>query len=164
MARLYLDCDGVLADFDKGAAAVFGMRPRDYERRHGLGRFWKALANAPGFFENLPLMPDAIELYRGLRHLEPAILTGCPRGGWAEAQKERWVARHFPEARIITCFAAQKRRYCHPGDILIDDSVKYRYLWEEAGGVFILHRSARQSLIEFERLMPGSIRVEAGTF
>lgn len=37
--QLYLDCDGVLADFNAGAASVLGMHPRAYEKRHGLGRF-----------------------------------------------------------------------------------------------------------------------------
>ena len=50
MRTLFLDCDGVLADFDRGAARVFGMPPRVYERRFGLQRFWAALASAPGFF------------------------------------------------------------------------------------------------------------------
>jgi hypothetical protein len=40
MRQLYLDCDGVLADFDKGATAILGMKPKAFEKRHGLGRFW----------------------------------------------------------------------------------------------------------------------------
>src|SRR3546814_16326249 len=33
--QLYLDCDGVLADFDRGATELLGMQPRAYEKRHG---------------------------------------------------------------------------------------------------------------------------------
>ena len=47
--QLYLDCDGVLADFDKGATAVLGLPPRAFEKRHGLGKFWQKLATAPDF-------------------------------------------------------------------------------------------------------------------
>ena len=50
MRRLYLDCDGVLADFDKGATAVLGLPPRAFEQRHGLGRFWQRLAISPDFY------------------------------------------------------------------------------------------------------------------
>jgi len=45
--QLYLDCDGVLADFNKGATAALGLHPRAYEKRHGIGRFWQKLASAP---------------------------------------------------------------------------------------------------------------------
>jgi len=144
--RIYLDCDGVLADFDRGATQVLGASPAEYERRHGLARFWAALAAAPDFFGSLALMPDAMALYEAVRHREPAILTGLPRGAWAEPQKRAWAARHFPGVPVITTSAARKREHCRPGDVLVDDRDKYRHLWEEAGGVFVLHRSAAESV------------------
>jgi 5'(3')-deoxyribonucleotidase len=146
MVQVYLDCDGVLADFDKGAAAVFRMSPSEYEKRRGLATFWKALAAEPDFFSKLELLPDARELYEAVAHLEPIILTGLPRGNWAAPQKRRWSERYFPGVRVITTSAALKREHCHPGDILIDDRPKYRHLWEEAGGVFIPHTSAASSI------------------
>ncbi len=33
-----------------------------------------------------------------------------------------------------------------PGDVLVDDFLKYKHLWEEAGGVFIHHISAAESV------------------
>jgi hypothetical protein len=96
MATIFLDCDGVLADFDKGAAKVLGMSPNEYERRFGLKNFWTKLAAAPDFFNTLDLLPDAIDLFEAVRHTNPAILTGLPRGAWAEPQKRRWAERHFP--------------------------------------------------------------------
>lgn len=146
MRTVYLDCDGVLADFDKGAAEVLGMPPRAFEHRFGLGRFWKALAQAPEFFARLELLPDAMQLYQAVRHLEPVILTGLPHGSWAEPQKRRWAARHFPGVEVITTAAALKREHCHPGDALVDDTDKYRHLWEREGGVFIHHLDARGSI------------------
>ena len=153
--QLYLDCDGVLADFERGATDLLGMGPREYERRHGVGRFWQKLAAAPGgFYSSLPLMQDARVLFEGVRHLDPIILTGLPRGGWAAAQKERWAAEHFPDTRIICCMAVDKRNHCVQGDILIDDTLKHRHLWEGAGGVFIHHRSAAESLAELRSRHP----------
>jgi hypothetical protein len=146
MRQLYLDCDGVLADFDKGATAVLGLPPRAYEKRHGIGRFWQKLATAPDFYFGLPLLPDAMTLFEGVRHLEPIILTGLPRGNWAADQKIRWAAHHFPGTRIITCMARDKRDHAKEGDVLVDDQLKHRHLWEEAGGVFIHHKSAAESL------------------
>ena len=146
MAKVYLDCDGVLADFDRGAEVVFGMPAAAFEQRHGRGSFWKKLAQTPDFFAGLEPLPDAFELFDAVRHLNPTILTGLPRGNWAEPQKRRWAERHFPGVEVITTTAALKREYCSPGDVLVDDRDKYRALWEDAGGIFIHHRSAAESI------------------
>jgi hypothetical protein len=146
MRQLYLDCDGVLADFETGATAVLGLAPRAYEERHGLGRFWQKLATAPDFYFGLPLLPDAMDLFEAVKHLQPIILTGLPRGNWAADQKVRWAARHFPGVRIITTMARDKRDHAKEGDVLVDDQLRHRHLWEEAGGIFVHHRSARETL------------------
>ena len=150
--RIYLDCDGVLADFDKGAEQVLGLHPRAFEKRHGLGPFWKRLAEADSFFESLEPLPDAYELYEAVKHRGPVILTGLPRGAWAEPQKRRWAEHHFPGVEVITTTAALKREHCRPGDALVDDRDKYRHLWEGVGGVFIHHRSAADSIELLRRL------------
>ena len=146
--RIYLDCDGVLADFDRGAEAILGLAPHAFERAHGAGEFWRRLARAPDFFANLEPLPDAMELYEAVRHRRPVILTGLPRGNWAAAQKRRWAHRHFPGVPVITTMAALKREHCLPGDALVDDREKYRHLWEAEGGVFIHHKDAAGSIRE----------------
>lgn len=147
MKRLYLDCDGVLADFDGAFQERFGHPSRSYEARHGTPAFWRDLRReAPQFYLFLPLLPDARTLFDAVAHLRPTILTGCPSGGWAEPQKVAWAGVHFPGTPIITCMARDKSRYCQPGDVLVDDREKYRSLWEDAGGLFILHRSAADSI------------------
>src|SRR5690606_24820457 len=151
-ARIYLDCDGVLADFAKGAEAVLGMPSRRFEQRFGLKAFWGRIASAPDFFDTLEPMPDAMELYAAVRHLDPVILTGLPRGAWAEPQKRRWAAKHFPELKMITTSAALKREHCQPGDILVDDTDRYRHLWENAGGVFVHHTDAPSTIKALKKM------------
>jgi hypothetical protein len=152
--QLYLDCDGVLADFDRGAEAILGVKPREFERRYNIGRMWAKLANAPDFYGTLPLMPGATELFGAVENLDPIILTGLPRGNWAADQKVRWAAEHFPGTRIITCMAVNKRNHCVPGDVLVDDTLKHRHLWEEAGGIFIHHRNVDETLEELSHFFP----------
>jgi predicted alpha/beta hydrolase len=152
--QLYLDCDGVLADFDKGAQAILGMHPRAFEKSRGIGRFWAKLASAPDFYFSLPLMADAMELYEAVRHLKPIILTGLPRGNWAADQKVRWAAKHFPGVPIITTMARDKRDHAKEGDVLVDDQLRHRALWEEVGGVFIHHKSAAESIEELKKYFP----------
>jgi hypothetical protein len=148
--QLYLDCDGVLADFDKGATAILGLPPRAYEKKHGIGRFWQKLATAPDFYFGLPLMPDAMHLFEAVRHLDPVILTGLPRGNWAADQKVRWAAQYFPGTRIITTMARDKRDHAKEGDVLVDDQLRHRHLWEEVGGIFVHHRNAEATIAELQ--------------
>ena len=157
--RLYLDADGVLADFEKGATALLGLHPRAYEKRHGPVRFWQKLARAPDFYFGLPLMPDAMELFDAVRHLDPIILTGLPRGNWAAEQKVRWAARYFPGTTIITTMARDKRDHAEAGDVLVDDQLTHRHLWEGVGGIFVHHKSARASLAQLAEYFP--IRIDA---
>ncbi len=145
-AHIFLDCDGVLADFDTYAEAYFGMPPRAYEAKVGSKVFWRELEAQGDFYRNLPLMPDARELVAGVAHLNPTILTGCPRGNWAEAQKVAWAHEHFPGIPVITCRSADKRAHANPGDVLIDDWPQHRHRWIEMGGVFISHFCAATSL------------------
>ncbi len=154
MRQLYLDCDGVLADFDKGATAILGMSPKAFEQRRGLGKFWQKLASAPDFYFSLPLLPDATRLFEAVKHLDPIILTGLPRGNWAADQKMRWAAEHFPGVRMITCMARDKRNHAKEGDVLVDDNSKFRHLWEEAGGIFVHHKNAEDTLRELANYFP----------
>lgn len=153
MIQLFLDCDGVLADFDTAAEQLFKQNSRDAEEALGTPAFWRRIRNQGNFYGELPLLPDAMELYQAIAHLHPIILTGCPVGGWAEQQKVDWAARHFPGVRMITCLSREKCRFlAHPGDILVDDYLKYRQLWEQAGGVFVHHQTVKRTIASLSRL------------
>ncbi len=164
--HIFLDCDGVLADFDSYAEAYFGAPAREYERAMGSAQFWRELEALGDFYRNMPLMADARQLYDGVVHLKPAILTGCPRGNWAEAQKVAWAEEHFPGVPIITCRSADKRLHAKPGDVIIDDWPQHRARWIEHGGIWISHYDAETSLAalwaHFPHLRP-AIGTSAGT-
>lgn len=152
--HLFLDCDGVLADFDTGAKLVLGATPAKFEERHGRGEFWKRLARAPNFYGDLPEMADAQVLFDAIKHLKPTILTGLPLGKWAAPQKEQWAAEHFPGVPIITTLARQKHLHMDPGDVLVDDRENHRQLWEDAGGIFIHHKNAEDSIRQLAKIYP----------
>lgn len=125
--QLFLDCDGVLADFDGAFAQLNGYAPRDFHAR-------------------LPLLPDAKFLYEAVKHLRPIILTGSPKQGWADDMKRRWAAVHFPGVPLIPCMSARKNEFCFPGDVLVDDRDTYLSEWVSSGGVYIRHVSAAASI------------------
>ena len=154
--QIYLDLDGVLADFDKSALVLFGMPPREYEELHGKKKFWKMIAKEENFFGDLELMPDAMKLWNEVYKIhEPIILTSCPWGNWAPYQKLLWKNKHFGETIKMICTegAKTKKHYCKVGDILIDDYYKYKHLWEEAGGIFIHHLNIDNTLSELYKVL-----------
>lgn len=152
--RLFLDADGVLADFDKGAQRLFGMHPRAFEAKRGHGAFWKRLASAENFYGSLSKMPDADLLFEAVKHLKPTILTGLPLGSWAAPQKVAWAAEQFPGVPIITCLARDKHKHMNPGDVLVDDREKHRAAYEAAGVVFVHHRNAEDSIRQLAKIFP----------
>lgn len=147
--KLFLDLDGVLADFDRGVEAVTGRRPE----RLPVKEMWRALSRAPDFFGTLEMMHDAEVLWAFCRPHDPTILTGLPLGAWAPEQKRRWVARVLgADVPIITCMSREKHRYSGPGHVLVDDRERTRESWERAGGTFIHHVNAAQSIAALKAL------------
>jgi hypothetical protein len=147
MKQLFLDCDGVLADFDAAARQLFHQNPRQAESALGTEKFWDRIRSQDDFYGSLPLMSDAMHLYEAVAHLNPIILTGCPKGGWAEPQKRAWADRYFPGVKVITCRSRDKRDHLkNPEDVLVDDYLRYRHLWVRAGGIFVRHLSAKRSI------------------
>ena len=150
--RLFLDCDGVLADFDGGVRRLSGLDPDALTERDGRGGFWKRLARADGFYEHLDPLPGAKEMVARLRHLDPTILTGMPIGKWAEPQKRAWAKKHFPDLDVITCMARDKWTFANSGDVLVDDREHAREPWVTKGkGRFVLHRSPETTLAELSK-------------
>ena len=150
--RLWLDVDGVMADFDTAFVQLTGIDSQTYEDQHGSKAFWKTIREHTNFFGTLPLMPGALDLYNAVKHLRPLFLTGCPFGDWAEHQKFGWRDKYFPGTPMITCLSRNKRSFCQPGDVLVDDITKYQHLWEQSGGTFVLHTSAESTIQQLKEL------------
>lgn len=157
MSQLYLDQDGVLADFDGYYLRTFGTPLERSPDGDDPPNMWENIRRHGMFYRHMTLMPDAMALWEGVRHLSPIVLTGVPfdRVPGAEAQKCAWLREHLgASVPVICCEARDKYLHAAPGDILIDDWAKYRDLWEAIGGRFILHTGAVSSLRELEALCP----------
>lgn len=156
--RVFIDLDGVLADFDKGATSLFGVSPRDFEALHGVRAFWKRLADAPGYYEGLEWMPGGRALWQfavaSLAPALPMILTGLPLGQWAEPQKRAWCARELgAEIPVLCCMSVDKHKFCSEGDVLIDDRASAGIDWATAGGRFVLFTNAPLAIADLSAIL-----------
>ena len=50
--------------------------------------------------------------------------------------------------------ARDKRDHAKEGDVLVDDTLKHRHLWEEAGGIFVHHQNVPETLDALSRYFP----------
>lgn len=137
---LYLDLDGVMADFDRAFPAVFGLDHRDMADDD----MWLHINGHPTFFRDLPPMAGAIEFFRAIEPFSPVILTACPKSNYAHvaAQKRAWIREHLSRSCWVLPVLGGRHKplFMHtPGDILIDDFGKNCTAWAEAGGVAIKH-------------------------
>lgn len=148
-APLFLDLDGVLADFDGGVRATTGCPPGDLAARV----MWKALARHPDFYGTLDMMADAPDLWAFCAPSRPTILTGLPMGRWAEPQKRAWVARVLgADVPVVACLSRDKHLWSGPGHVLVDDRIDLRDRWEAAGGTFVHHTTAAASIAALRAL------------
>ncbi len=148
MTKIFVDLDGVMADFDSKARELVG--PSYVKSSKDV---WKVLDKHPDFFRTLNLMPDAMEMWKFLtaNFVDIEILTAVPQNGnmpQAEFDKRAWVKEHqHVNVKVNTCFAVEKQNYCtEPGMILIDDNVKNIAQWGSKGGIGIFHVSAKETI------------------
>lgn len=152
--QLFVDMDGVLADFDTGYEMAFGIRPSKANDSVD----WSLVRRTDGFYRDLPPMPDFHELWDGIAHLKPIILTGVPSSVAEAADNKRaWVDKMLGRGQpMIACLSKEKSLHIrNPGDILIDDWEKYRSLWIERGGHWITHVSAAASVASLVEYLDG---------
>jgi hypothetical protein len=157
---IWLDCDGVLADLNTHYENLFGVRPPPLQEWTPTTKDvvdWKKVTANREFFLTMPMMPDAHELIEFAGPLGACVLTGVPSSVTeAENHKRTWLRKVAPGLPVVCCPSKLKWTYCLPGDIIVDDWQKYRVDWERAGGVFIHHHTAADSIRELRQCLEHS--------
>ena len=146
--QIFIDLDGVMADFDRYFFERFGKVCQIMED----DEMWALIdTHEPDFFYNLPMMPDAIEIFaKALEYTNPIFLTACPKHTYHNAaeQKKAWVRKHICQNTLVLPVLGGINKRCFiqkQGDILIDDFEKNINAWTENGGYGILHTSVQET-------------------
>lgn len=151
MRRLFVDLDGVLADFDRHFPERFGIHQHSIPE----DQMWKMIIESGDFFRTMPLMEGALEFWSSLKSkMHPIVLTACPSSDHAGTarQKVAWVQEHFGKEVIVLPVRGGKMKPIfmqNPGDILIDDWQKNCDVWNAAGGSAILFEDSSSALSQY---------------
>ena len=176
MPTIYIDMDGVVADFDTVARQI--MQATHEEQQHAMetGRWpdhkWREILKEQNFYRILPKMPKADQMmalafrFRDELGWRLRMLTAIPRkNDFPECFQDKfdWMAENYPGVRIMFGpYSEDKQHHCHPGDILVDDRISNCREWTAAGGTAVrvsadydLALSQLAELLEQYRLAQG---------
>lgn len=147
MSTIYLDMDGVVADFDAKASEIIGYSHEPNTRYPD--EDWRKILQYQRFYRDLPLCINAKHLVTNVLHIahqknmDVKFLTALPRHNdfpWAAYDKFMWVQQYFPGIPVwIGPYSDDKQLRSQPGDVLIDDRKSNIEQWNSKGGFAILH-------------------------
>jgi hypothetical protein len=137
---IWVDLDGVLADFDGSYTQRFGaktVRDGDPDEK----AMWRRIQDCGDFFLELPWTKGGRELWKIVEPFGAHVLTAISKTiDTCTAQKVGWCVRELGIAthRIVTVFGKKnKALYCQPGDVLLDDNYETCRAWAIAGGAAV---------------------------
>ena len=160
MMKIYLDMDGVLADFFTGFA------------KHAKVHHWKQIQNkektiqelqGTDFFNTLDTYPSTMELVNFVQTIvgddDWGICSSPLRGDRDNSAywKRVWLTRHFILPKIENLiFTGQKERFAMDKidgtpNVLIDDKPDNVGRWVAKGGIGIRYQANEDSLVDLKQ-------------
>lgn len=147
---LYVDMDGVLADFDKAVHNHFGALPHEIPD----AEMTAEIRNIDNFWLNIPPMTDFWILWEYVSQFDPFILTAV--ANWDRercySSKPIWLSKYLPDhdpTKVLLVRRSEKALHAiseTKTNVLIDDYPKNIREWIDAGGIGVLHFDAKTTL------------------
>lgn len=154
---VYVDMDGVIADFEGAMEDRFGFNFKTAPSRN---KAWKEIQNydryqkkigGKGWFYSLPKMKGADQLWdfvtSNFSRVEILTASGStPRD--AQGQKRAWIGDNFGYGIKVNIVGAgsEKAAFANKNAILIDDREKVIKPFIAAGGIGVYHTSADNTI------------------
>lgn len=146
--RIFLDVDGVLADWVGACAGLFGRDPAtlDWSQSSDMAvalgvstnTMWRRIDGVgPSFWAGLDPYPWTMELWERARDVAPTVLLTSPSHHPSSLDgKLRWMNRVLGGGKPFRDFLVGPRKeFCaSPGSLLIDDRASMCRLFREHGG------------------------------
>jgi PAS domain-containing protein len=159
--KIYVDMDGVVADFDQRFKDLSGIGPREFEEKYGKDAFWDFIdegENKLKFWVGIPQIPDAKQLIDFVSNYDYEMLTApsikkqslMGKGLWMINQTKNGLFPSKPKVNYKS--AKNKKDFAAPNHILIDDREDTINSWNASGGIGILHTSASNTISQLKKL------------
>lgn len=121
--KIYMDVDGVVADFLAGVRHFVPTAPKNPTKWDGflegtgcrVDEFFSAYYDTLSFYSFVPLLPRAQELGA----LADYFVTSCQGLPMAAASKLLWLSRHFPGVPVV--IVENKQMLDYTNAVLVDD-------------------------------------------
>jgi 5'(3')-deoxyribonucleotidase len=146
--NIYIDMDGVVADFNVTAMHYLNANTTDLEQTNVRGRWptseWEKLKTIPNFYRILPKTPFADQIIALARRFRDELgwnlymLTAIPKDNDMPDcfyDKFLWMQEYYSDIPVrFGPYSYDKQKHAKPGDILVDDRVSNCKEWTDAGG------------------------------
>ena len=160
--KIYVDMDGVLANFEKRFEDLAGMGADEYKDEYGIKEFWNLIdeKHKVSFWRGIEPMVDADKLIDFVSKYDYELLTAPSVKKQSVIGKSLWVkdktGQLFPTLPKVNYKFAKDKHLIKPKltefDILIDDRQDTIDRWNRAGGTGILHTSANNTITQLEKI------------
>ncbi len=146
--KIYLDMDGVLADFDLHFKNIYGIWPKEikYNSHKDKLIFWDMVYETPRFFRNIPPKPNAFKLLELCEETgaKVVILSAPSRTNTpiCVLDKRAWVDQYLGED-FPAIFENNKHIFARSDRLLVDDTEKMCINFSREGGHSYLYEDEK---------------------
>lgn len=154
---IFVDMDGVVANWEGRVQDILGDQYATASKSYKWAMITKYNNDVQPFYATLDKMLDADELWTFVTETFQyySILSAAgstPKD--SSTQKRLWLLNNLGETNtIIVRDGGDKAKFANPKTILIDDRDKVLNPFIAAGGIGILHTSAKDTIKQLEKII-----------